>query len=445
MMGASMSGVTFISVPGTVGVLGAQNGSFSFMQMVLGYVVGYTIIGLVLLPLYYRLNLTSIYTYLEQRLGYWSHKTGAAFFLLSRTIGSAFRLFLVIIVLQKFMLDPWGVPFYVTVGLALLSIWIYTYQGGIRTVVWTDILQTFLMISSVIITVYYISQDMNVSVVELFTQVKDSAYSQMFFWDPLLKNYFWKQFIGGALIAIAMTGLDQDMMQKNNSCRNIREAQLNMFSFTFVQVFINLLFVSLGAMLYLYSSAKCLQIPENTDYLFPSLALHHFAPVAGMVFIIGLVAAAYSSADSALTALTTSVCVDFLGFEKESLKTEAQQIKKRQQVHVIVTIVMFITILIFRYVLDRDVVTAVFTIASYTYGPLLGLFMFGILTKRAVYDNLTPIVCVVAPIICVILNYNSKAWFGGYEFGLEMLLVNGVLTFLGLLLLSKRGLVLGQR
>ncbi len=438
MIGASMSGVTFISIPGAVGNPGSPNFAFSYMQMALGYVLGYAVIALVLMPMYYRLNLTSIYTYLEQRFGTFSHKTGAAFFLLSRTIGSAFRLFLVAIVLQKFVFDAMSVPFPVTVAFTLLLIWIYTRKSGIHTVVWTDTLQTLCMLVAVGLTVYFISDEMGLSIGGLVDMVKDSPYSQMFFWDPKADTYFWKQFIGGALIAIVMTGLDQDMMQKNNSCKNIGEAQLNMFSFSVVLVFANLLFVSLGAMLYLYAESKGITTPAKTDYLFPTLALQWFHPVAGVVFLIGLIAAAFSSADSALTALTTSVCVDFLGFEKEQLKTEEELVKTRQIVHIGVTVVMFLVIIVFRYLLKEDVVSAVFKIAGFTYGPLLGLFMFGIMTKRVVQDNLAPIVCILAPIICIVLNTYSVAWFGGYKFGIEILLLNGLLTFLGLWMISKQ-------
>lgn len=462
MIGASMSGVTFISIPGAVGNATSANYAFSYMQMALGYVIGYIVIALVLMPMYYRLNLTSIYTYLEQRFGSVSHKTGAGFFLLSRTIGSAFRLYLVAIVLQRFVFDAWGVHFVFTVAFTLFLIWIYTRKGGIHTVVWTDTLQTACMLFAVVLTVYFISDDMGISVGELIGQVKDSPYSQLFFWDPKADTYFWKQFIGGALIAIVMTGLDQDMMQKNNSCKNIGEAQLNMFSFSTVLVFVNLMFVSLGAMLYIYAASKGITTPEKTDYLFPTLALQHFHPMAGIVFIVGLIAAAYSSADSALTALTTSVCVDFLGFEKEQVKQaqtqasgnvnilddpgtsgnaitqdEAQLIKTRERVHIGVTIAMFLTIIIFRYVLTDDVVSAVFKIAGFTYGPLLGLFMFGILTKRAINDSNSVVVCMLAPTICVILNHYSVEWFNGYKFGIEILLLNGLLTFLGLMAISR--------
>jgi Na+/proline symporter len=445
MIGASVSGVTFISIPGAVGNAASPNFAFSYMQMAMGYVLGYVVIALVLMPLYYRLNLTSIYTYLEQRFGTFSHKTGATFFLISRTIGSAFRLYLVAIVLQMFVFDHWGLPFVFTVAFTLLLIWIYTRKGGIHTVVWTDILQTVFMLLSVVITIYYISSDMGLSVGGLVNMVVDSQYSQMFFWDPKADSYFWKQFIGGALIAIAMTGLDQDMMQKNNSCKNIGEAQLNMFSSSFVFLFANLLFVSVGAMLYLYAASKGIAIPEKTDYLFPTLAFKYFTPFAGIVFIIGLIAAAYSSVDSALTALTTSVCVDLLGFEKEQLKTEAQLQQTRERVHIGVTMVMFLVVVAFKYVLSADVVSAVFKIAGFTYGPLLGLFTFGILTKRSIQDNLAPLVCIAAPVLCVILNANSTDWFGGYKFGIEILLLNGGLTFAGLWLISKRGeLVVGK-
>lgn len=437
MIGASLSGVTFISIPGVIGNLSSVNGQFSYMQIVLGYLVGYTFIATVLMPLYYRMNLTSIYTYLERRFGFWSHKTGSGFFLLSRVIGASFRLFLVAIVLQRFVFDHWGVHFAVTVALTLILIWVYTFKGGIRTIVFTDTMQTLFMLLAVVMTIFYIADGLEISFGEIFTTISDSQYSQMFFWDPKADNYFWKQFISGAAIATVMTGLDQDMMQKNNSCRNIKEAQLNMFSFSVVLVVVNFLFVGLGALLYIYSNAKGIAIPEKTDYLFPTLAINHFTPVAGAVFLLGLIAAAYSSADSALTALTTAFCVDFLDFEKKDTNSPTL-IKTRYTVHIVFTILLFGTILSFKYLLEEDVVSSLFKMAGFTYGPLLGLFFFGLLNKRPVRDNMVPVVCVASPLICYILNANSAEWFWGYNFGFEILLLNGLLTFLGLLLISYK-------
>lgn len=435
MIGASLSGVTFISIPGVVGNLSSVNGQFSYMQVVFGYLVGYTFIALVLMPLYYRLNLTSIYTYLEQRFGVAAYKTGAAFFLLSRTVGSAFRLFLVAIVLQEFVFDHWNVTFPVTVAFTLFLIWIYTFKGGIKTIVYTDTLQTFFMLLAVGLTIYYIGDDLNLGFSGMVTAIKDSQYSQMFFWDPAKSNFFFKQFLAGAAIATVMTGLDQDMMQKNNSCKNIKEAQLNMFSFSVILVVVNFFFVALGALLYIYANNKGIAIPEKTDYLFPTLAINHFTPMAGAVFLLGLIAAAYSSADSALTALTTSFCVDFLNFEKREAEAD-KLVKTRYMVHIGFTGLLFLVIISFKYLLQEDVVTGVFKMAGFTYGPLLGLFFFGLLTKLKVRDNLVPVVCILSVVISVIFDSYAKQWFG-YGVGFEILLYNGLLTFVGLLAISQ--------
>jgi len=431
MIGASLSGVTFISIPGWVGSTG-----FGYMQVVLGYLVGYTVIATVLMPMYYRLNLTSIYGYLGQRLGPVSYRTGASFFLLSRTIGSAFRLYLVANVLQLVMFDAWGVPFVVTVAGTIGFIWLYTYRGGIKTIIWTDTLQTAFMLGAVGLTVLMIGREMGWGLAEVVHQVRASDLSQIFFFgDRNSKNYFWKQFVSGAFIAIVMTGLDQDMMQKNLSCRNIREAQINMFSFSAVLVFVNLAFLALGALLYMYAAHIGLEVPKRTDDLYPLLATGGYLPVSvGILFILGLIAAAYSSADSALTALTTSVCVDMLDIIK---RPEAEQKPLRLRVHIGMSVLMAVVIVIFRAVNDDSVISAVFTVAGYTYGPLLGLFSFGMMTKRSVRDTLVPLVCVASPIICYVLNLHSAEWLGGYKFGFELLILNGTLTFLGLMALSK--------
>lgn len=430
MIGASLSGVTFISVPGWVG-----NTQFSYMQMVLGYLVGYTFIALVLMPLYYRLNLTSIYSYFEERFGMVSYKTGASFFLLSRTIGSAFRLYLVANVLQLAVFDALGIPFVVTVIATILLIWVYTAEGGIKTIIWTDTLQTIFMLLAVILTIFAIGNELNLGFIELITTVRDSEYSRVFFMEngngP---KYFWKQFLGGAFIAVVMTGMDQDMMQKNLSCKNIGDAQKNMFSFSIVLVFVNLLFLSLGALLYIFAKEKGIEIPTRTDDLYPLLATAGHLPIAiGILFILGLIAAAYSSADSALAALTTSFCIDILDIGK---RPKEKQTSIRKRVHVLVSVVMVLVILIFRAVNNDSVISAVFTAAGYTYGPLLGLFVFGMVTKLGVRDKLTPVVCILSPIICYVLNMNSEAWLGGYKFGFELLILNGSITFLGLLLIS---------
>ncbi|MGB1207514.1 MAG: sodium:solute symporter [Chitinophagales bacterium] len=436
MIGASLSGVTFISVPGWVAA-----SQFSYMEMVLGYLVGYFLIATVLMPMYYRLNLTSIYTYLEQRFGAKSYKTGAGFFLLSRTIGAAFRLYLVAIVLQTFVMSQLSIPFWLTVLLTILLIWIYTFRGGIKTIIWTDTLQTLCMLAAVIFTIFAIGQSLELSVGQLFSSVYSSEYSQIFFFEngwSDSKNFV-KQFLAGASIAFVMTGLDQDMMQKNLSCKNIKEAQLNMASFSIVLVFVNLLFLSLGALLYIFAAEKGIALPEKSDLLYATIALEHLSPFIGITFILGLIAAAYSSADSALTALTTSVCVDILNFrESKDQNTIAQQHKTRFIVHIGVSIVLFFTIILFWFINDDAVISQIFKVAGYTYGPLLGLYVFGFFTKMKPNDVLVPIVCIAAPIITYILNYFSETLFWGYKFGFELLLLNGLLTFLGLLLISQK-------
>jgi len=429
MIGASLSGVTFISVPGWV-----ASSNFSYMQMVLGYFFGYVVVALVLMPLYYRLNLTSIYSYLEDRFGFYSYKTGAAFFLLSRTIGAAFRLFLVAQVLQYLVFEQWGVPFFVTVAITILLIWLYTFKGGIKTIVWTDSLQTLFMLISVGVSIYFISSELDLGFSEMVIKVSESDYSQVFFFDDWNdKRHFVKQFFSGMFITIVMTGLDQDMMQKNLSCKNIKEGQKNMFSFSLVLIVVNLVFLVLGALLFIYANQKGISIPDKVDNLFPEIASQHLPTFAGIFFILGLIAAAYSSADSALTALTTSVCIDFLDIKN---KKESLKIRIRKQVHVIVSLVLFIVILIFNVINDESVISALFKAAGYTYGPLLGLYGFGLMTKRKVKDNLVPLICILSPIISFLLNQNSESWFNGYQFGFEILIYNGLLTFIGLFIIS---------
>ncbi|MEM6318857.1 MAG: sodium:solute symporter [Bacteroidota bacterium] len=428
MVGATLSGVTFISVPGWV-----EASQFSYMQMVIGYLLGYFVIATVLMPMYYKMNLTSIYTYLEERFGVQSYKTGAGFFILSRTIGASFRLYLIAIVLQQFVMNAFGIPFWATVLLTIILIWIYTFKGGIKTIVITDTLQTFCMLTAVVLTVIAIGNKLELSFGEIFTAVNDSAYSQTFFFeggwgDP--KNFF-KQFLAGASIAIVMTGLDQDMMQKNLSCKNIGEAQKNMFWFSIALVIAKFLFLMLGALLFIYANQVGIDIPERKDLLYPTIALQHLSPTIGIVFLLGLIAAAYSSADSALTALTTSFCVDFLGFEKSDLP-EAEKKQTRFKVHIGFSVLLFFAILLFWFINDDSVIAAIFNVASYTYGPLLGLYTFGFFTERKVVDRLAPFVCVAAPILTYIIDANSELLLFGYQFGFELLILNGLLTFLGL-------------
>jgi Na+/proline symporter len=438
MIGASLSGVTFISIPGVVGADGA-NQAFSYLQMVFGYLLGYLVIATVLMPLYYRLNLTSIYEYLEKRFGFFSYKTGAAFFLVSRIVGASFRLYLVAIVLQAFVMEAFGVPFWATVLITIVLIWVYTFRGGINTIVWTDTLQTICMLLAVVLTLFGIASALETDFAGLIGMVRESHYSQVFFFeggwsDP---NNFFKQFFAGALITIVMTGLDQDMMQKNLSCPNIRDAQKNMFTFSIILVFANLLFLTLGAALYLYATQVGVDIPDKTDQLFPTIALQNLSPAVGIIFVLGLIAAAYSSADSALTALTTSFCVDFLDFEKKEQEL-GQQKRTRFAVHVGFSLILFIVIVIFNAVNDTAVISKLFEWAGYTYGPILGLFTFGMVTRLQVRDNLVIPVCLVAPVLSYFLNVYSAEILNGFQFGFLIIALNGLLTFLGLLLISYR-------
>ena len=434
MIGASLSGVTFISIPGWVG-----DSQFAYLQTVFGYLVGYTVIGTVLMPMYYRMNLTSIYTYLDTRFGNSSYKTGASFFLLSRTIGASFRMFLVANVLQFTVFDKMGFPFWATVIVTILLIWLYTFQGGIKTIVYTDVLQTVFMLASVIITIFIIKDQLGWDFGTMVSEIRASDYSKIFFFDDSNSpNYFWKHFIGGAFIAICMTGLDQDMMQKNLSCKNIGEAQKNMFWFSISLVIVNLIFLSLGALLYIYTSTMDIAHPAKSDNLYPMLAMDGYLGIfLPVIFILGLIAAAYSSADSALTALTTSFCIDILGIQKR-FGTEERRENVRKLVHLGMSVMMFLSILFFKSVSNDSVIKELFTIAGYTYGPLLGLYAFGMFTRWNVRDKLVPLVCIAAPLICYVVDKNSVEWLNGYKFGFELLLMNGMITFLGLMGLRRK-------
>lgn len=437
MIGTSISGVTFISVPGTV-----NQDAFSYFQFVLGNAAGYVVIALVLMPLYYRLRLTSIYTYLEQRFGFWSYKTGAFFFLISRIVGSAFRLFLVAIVLQHFIFDAWGIPFWVTVAVSLLLIWTYTFRGGLKTIIITDTIQTLFLVASVILSIIFIGKAMHLDLAGLFETVKESSYSKVFFWDNWLgdRRYFWKHFLGGVAVSVAMTGLDQDLMQKNLSCKNLYEAQKNMFSFTGIFVVVNIFFLSVGALLFIFAAAENIALPARSDYLFPEIAFNHLGPAAAVVFVLGLTAATFATTDSALTALTTSFCVDFLGMDKkQAAGGDAKKLERtRKWVHVVFSLVFLLVVIGFKYLVSEAVVTAIFTVASYTYGPLLGLFLFGIISRRAVYDKAVPVVCILSPLVCWLLSAHSRTWLGGYVFGFELLIVNGLVTCLGLVFIRRK-------
>ncbi|MDJ1473430.1 MULTISPECIES: sodium:solute symporter [Xanthocytophaga] len=433
MIGTAISGVTFISVPGEVG-----NSQFSYLQFILGNVAGYMVVALVLMPVYYRMNLVSIYTYLQKRLGFWSYKSGAAAFLVSRTIGAAFRLFLTASVLQLALFDEWNVPFAVNVLITIALIWLITSKGGIKTILWTDAFQTTFLIAALLLSVYLISEALGLSLGGLIDTVRASDYSKAFFFDdPKSNKFFYKQFFAGLFTTVAMFGLDQDLMQKNLTCRNLQDAQKNMYTFSTVFLFVNILFLTLGALLYIYSNQQNIPIPAHTDDLYPTLLLklNKFGIVAGVFFLLGITASSYASADSALASLTTSFCIDFLDFEN---RPEEKRKRLKTIVHLCMSIALLIVILIFKAINDQSVVKAVFTVAGYTYGPLLGLFSFGLLTKLSVKDRFVPVVCILSPILCYIINTNANTWLNGYKFGFELLILNGVLTFLGLLLLSQK-------
>jgi len=444
MIGTSLSGVTFISVPGKVGALSGDQ--FQYFQFVLGNAIGFILIATILLPLYYRMQLTSIYGYIEQRLGFYSYKTAAGIFLISRTIGSAFRLYLVIIVLQRFIFDAYQIPFWLTVLISLLLIWSYTFKGGLKTIIITDTLQTTFLVASVFLTIYFVCSSLNLSIVEAFESVKNSAYSQIFFFEDFVSNKFHigKQLLGGIFVTLAMVGLDQDLMQKNLSCKNIGEAQKNMFTFTGIFVVINIFFLSVGALLYIYAEKNGVAIPTDaagnvrTDFLFPEIALNHLSLIPGIIFMLGLTAATFATTDSALTALTTSFCVDFLGMDKAENKHKAGAEKTRHTVHIGFSLALFLVIIFFNSVNNSAVVSAIFTVASYTYGPLLGLYGFGlIMRKRELRDRWVPFICLIAPLLCYFLNLNSKTLLNGYIFDTELILINGLLTFAGLCFISK--------
>ncbi len=431
MIGTSISGLTFISVPGNVGKIG-----FAYYQVILGYLIGYWVIGAILMPLYYRLNLISIYTYLEQRFGYWSYKTGAFLFLLSRTLGSSLRLFLAAGVLHLFLFKDWGMPFWVTVTVTILLIWIYTFRGGVKTIIWTDSFQTIFLITSVVISVVLIADRLELSFPEMVKKVSDSDLSRIFYFDDYKsKLFFPKYFFGGAVIAIAMTGLDQDLMQKNLTCKNIGEAQKNMFWFTVIMAIVNLLFLLLGALLYIYSETKGIPVPASSDDLFPTLALTEFGTVAGIFFLLGIIASSYASADSALAALTTSFCIDFLDFKN---KPEPVKQKQKFYVHIGMSLLFLVIIIVARELNERSLIDTVLNLAGYTYGPLVGLYAFGLYTKRTLHDRLVPLVCIVSPLLTYIIGSNSAEWFNGYQFSFEIIIVNAFFSFIGLWSISTK-------
>ena len=437
MVGASLSGVTFISVPGWVGDSG-----FSYFQVVLGYWAGYFVVAFVLLPIYYHQNLTSIYEYLQDRFGYNSHKVGALSFFVSRVLGASFRLFLVAIVLQQFIFDAWGLPFEITVILSVVLIWVYTHKGGIKTIVWTDTLQTLLMLTAVGLTLYQLGNTLNLNLSEILTENRFQNYTRTWVTgDLMVRNHFLKSFIGGVFITICMTGLDQDMMQKNLTCSSLKAAQINMVVFSLVLILVTFLFLLLGAMIFLYAEQNQIMIPlmegsPKTDLLFPEVAINGGLGLGvGIIFILGLIAAAYSSADSALTSLTTSFCIDFLKLDEFS---EDQQKKIRKQTHLGMSLVLVVVVILFKYVLDRNVIDGLLTAASYTYGPLLGLFAFGIFTPFQIQDRRVWIIVILSILLIVLVGNLSPESLGGYEIGYELLPLNGLLTFLGLMLIRQK-------
>ncbi|MBR0036468.1 MAG: sodium:solute symporter [Bacteroidales bacterium] len=436
MIGTSISGVTFISVPGMVA--GTQ---FSYLQMVLGFTTGYFVIAYVLLPLYYRLNLSSIYGYLEQRFGPKAYRTGALFFLLSKFLGCGVRMYLTALVLQLVLFDNLGIPFGLNVAVTMLVVYLYTFKGGVKTLVWTDMLQTLSLIAAVVLCIYYMCRTMGLDATGLWNTIADSEMSRTWFFDDALdKRYFWKQFLAGVFTTVSMTGLDQDMMQKNLSCKNLHDAKKNVISYGFGFLPVNILFLALGILLYKFAAEIGLSV-SKPDELFPAIATGsapdgtpYLPIVVGVLFILGLIAAAFSSAGSAVTALTTSITIDMLQAPKK--QNEEQLRQTRMRVHIVNCLAMGLLIYLFRVIGSGSVINAVYIIASYTYGPLLGLYLFGLYTKRSSRDSWIPYICVISPLICLLLSLNSEAWFGGYQIGFELLLYNAAFTALGLWLSS---------
>lgn len=443
MIGDSLSGVTFISVPGAV-----ANSSFHYLQLVLGYFCGYFFIAGLLLPLYYRMNLVSIYSYLGEQSGKAAQMTGSVFFLISRILGAAGRLYLAASVIQLFVFDAWGIPFALSVSVIIALMLLYTYRGGIKTLVWTDTLQSSFLLLGVVLSVLVISREMNLSISELVNTITQSKYSEVWDWDLNSRTFFWKQFLGGMFITIAMTGLDQNMMQKNLSCKSLREAKKNMISFSFVMVVVNILFLSLGAILFEYAAHSNIALPLNTDgklitdEVFPSLALHHLGGVAAIVFILGLTAATFNSADSVLTTLTTSFYYDILHEDKNTLRSEKQKTRLRMLIHLGFAFVLLLVIILFRVMNSKAIIDTILTIASYTYGPLIGLFSYSIFVRKKLHPIVPVGASCAGPLLSWFIDRHSTEWWGGYKMGYELLLMNGTLVFLLLFifgsLLKKR-------
>jgi len=440
MIGTSLSGVTFVSVPGAVSRPLAAGGveAFSYFQIVIGYLIGYVVIAYVLLPLYYRLNVTSIYNYLSNRLGFVSYKTGASFFILSRTLGATARLYLVVAILQDAILSSFGIPFWATTVIILLMILLYTYEGGVKTIVWTDTLQTSCMLIGLVICIFYVLSTLNIGFSASLNELSDRGYTKIFFTDPNSRLFFLKQILAGAFITITMTGMDQEMMQKNISVRTLKDSQKNMLTFSGILLVVNLLFLLLGGLLYLYADAN--NVAATGDKLFPSIALAEGVPaIISVIFIIALISALFPSADGAITALTSSFCIDLLGLKRREDWTDEQKQRIRKSVHLVFAFVFLLFVMVFKWVNNPSMIGVILKVAAYTYGPLLGLFAFGLLTKRTVADRYVPIVAVASPVICYFIDKFQKNIFGAFEIGLELLIINGLLTFIGLLMLSKKG------
>ena len=432
MVSTSISGITFVSVPGMV-----EASQWSYLQMAVGFVAGYAVIAYVLLPLYYRLNLTSLYRYLEERFGHWSHAAGAGFFLLSKLLICGVRMYLTAIVLQLVVFGPLGIPFWVNVAATMLCTWLYTFRGGVRSLVWTDMLQTLALLTTVAVCTVVIGRSMGLDSGAMYGAIRDSGMSRVWFFDDWRDTrFFWKQFLAGMFTTIAMTGMDQDMMQKNLSCRTLRESQRNMMCYGAAFIPVNLLFLALGVLLYRFAAQTGLEVARPDD-LFPTIACGTDAagrafmpPGVSLLFVLGLTASAFSSSGSALTALTTTFTLDFLHADKR--QDEAGLLRTRRRVHAGAALVLGLVILGFGAIRDGSVINAIYTVAGYTYGPLLGLFFFGILTRRRVRDRWVPFICILAPLACYILSAHSEAWLGGYRIGFELLLINAGLTWLGL-------------
>ncbi len=455
MIGTSLSGVTFVSVPGTVGT-----NNFGYFQVVIGYFIGYFAVAFVLLPMYYRLQLTSIYNYLQTRFGTRAYKTGAAFFIISRVLGATARLYLVINVIQLFILNELGVPFWLSTFVILLMILLYTFEGGVKTIVITDTLQTTFMLLGLVVCVVSIMQALHLNFAESMAVLSDKGFTHIFNTDASSSGFFLKQIIGGAFITIGMTGLDQEMMQKNISVKTLGDSQKNMISFSVVLVIVNFLFLLLGGLLYLFAAQNNLAV--KGDDLFPTVALQHLSPIISIIFIIGLISALFPSADGALTALTSSFCIDILGINRNAELSEQEKKRKRLTVHFTFAVIFFVCVMLFKWMDNKSIIDVILKVAGFTYGPLLGLFMFGILTKRIINDASSRTVCIVAPVVILLLDFfNNNSWyakqlrlsggwidsiqasatslFGNYHFGIELLLINAILTYIGLFLISKKG------